>query len=172
VEHVAGVRDLITVSGKQVPDEELRSILADKLRYDRVDRGIMFNNLQLGVNNGIATLEGQVLHPADKASALAIVESTPGVKGVVDNVTVQPTSPYDDELRVRIARAIYGDPALQKYAIDPQAPIRIVVQGGKVDLYGVVDNPSDRQIAEMRARQVPGAFSVTNHILVANQQPK
>lgn len=169
---VDGVRNHVTVGGPTVPDAELRNKLADKLRYDRIDRGITFNNLTLGVNNGIVTLGGQVLTDVDRASAVAIVENTPGVKGLVDDVKVLPTSIHDDDIRIATARAIYGDPSMQKYAIDPQAPIRIVVENGHVTLYGVVDNQMDKQIAETRAREVPGVFSVTNKLVVASQLPK
>jgi hyperosmotically inducible periplasmic protein len=64
--------------------------------------------------------------------------------------------------------AIYRDPALQKYSLDPQAPIRVVVESGNVKLYGVVDSAMDKQIAEMRAREVPGVFSAENHLLLTN----
>lgn len=169
-EHVQGVRNQIAVAGKQVPDPELREKLADKLRYDRIDQGITFNNFNLAVQNGIVTISGQARTPTDAASALSIVENTPGVRDVVDNIDVLPASTFDDDIRVRVARAIYGDPVMQKYAIDPQAPIRIVVDRGKVTLYGMVQSPGDKQIAEMRARQVPNVFSVTNNLAVAGQE--
>jgi hyperosmotically inducible periplasmic protein len=169
-DHVQGVRNLIVVAGKNVPDNQLGQTLADKLRYDRVDQGIVFNNFTLGVNNGIVTIGGQARTPTDAASAVAIVENTPGVKGVVDDIQVLPTSFTDDDARIRVARAIYGDPSLQRYATDPQAPIRIVVDNGHVTLYGVVDNQMDKQIAEIRAKQVPGIFSVNDKIVVAGQQ--
>jgi osmotically-inducible protein OsmY len=95
------------------------------------------------------------------------VQTTPGVKDVVDEINVAPLSAFDDELRVRLAMAIYGQPALQKYAIDPQAPIRVVVINGHVELAGVVQNPVDRQLAYVQASSVPGVFSVNNQLMVA-----
>ena len=171
VEHVQGVNNLIQVEGN-VSDSELRNKLADKLRYDRVGYGIAFNALNLDVNNGVVTIGGNVRDYPSRDSALAIVASTPGVKEVVDNITVAPTSPFDDDLRIKLARAIYGQPSLQKYAIDPQAPIRIVVNNGHVTLYGVVDSQMDKTIAETQAKSVPGVFSVDDKLVVANQQPK
>jgi osmotically-inducible protein OsmY len=168
-EHVQGVRNLITVSSS-ASDAELQQKLADRLRYDRIDQGIMFNSFELGVKNGVVTIAGQARTPTDAESALAIVENTPGVKDVVDDIKVLPTSFMDDETRIRVARAVYGDPALNKYAIDPQAPIRIVVDNGHVTLDGVVDNQMDKQIAGMRAGQVPNVFSVTNNLMVAGKQ--
>jgi hyperosmotically inducible protein len=165
--HVAGVRDLVKVevAGPAVSDAALRDHLAKKLAYDRVGYSNMFNLLTVGVENGVATVGGEVRSPADKDSALAEVISTKGVKGVVDRISVAPTSIYDDELRIRIARAIYRDPVLSRYALDPQAPIRIVVDGGHVGLYGVVNSELDRTVAGMRANQVFGAFSVENHLV-------
>jgi len=92
--------------------------------------------------------------------------------GVVDNINVAPTSIFDDDIRLRVARAIYGNATLQRYALDPQAPIRIVVENGKVALYGVVDSTLDRQIAETQANSVPGVFSVTDNLIVASQKPR
>jgi hyperosmotically inducible protein len=170
--HVQGVRDLIVVAGPNVPDNQLQEKIADKLRYDRVGYGSTFNNFNLGVKNGVVTLQGEVRNPVDASSALAIVESTPGVKDVIDEVRVLPASGFDDDTRVAVARAIYGNPSLQKYAIDPQRPIRIIVDNGNVTLWGVVDNQLDKQIAYQAARSVPNVFSVKDNLVVANQQQK
>ena len=168
-EHVAGVRNLIQVAGPMVPDTELAEKVADRLRYDRVDQGIMFNNFSLAVKNGVVTVGGTALNEPNKASALAVIAGTPGVKGVIDNIQVQPASIYDDRLRVAIARAVYGHSALQKYAIDPAAPIRIIVRNGHATLTGVVNNQMDKDVALMQARSVPGVFSVDDKLLVAGQ---
>ena len=167
---VEGVRNLLAVNTQTVPDEQLKSKLADKLRYDRIDRGIMFNNLTLGVKDGNVTLGGEVRTDVDRASAVNIVENTPGVKNLVENIKVLPASFHDDDLRISIARAIYGHPALQKYALDPQAPIRIVVDQGHVTLFGVVDSQMDKQIAEVQAKSVPGAFSVDDKLVVSSHE--
>jgi hyperosmotically inducible protein len=165
VPHVNGVRNHIEIS-TTVPDSELKEKLADKLRYDRVGQGILFNNLTLEVNNGVATIGGQVRDYPSRDSALAIAETMPGVKDVVDNIEVLPTSSMDDELRIRVARAVYGNSVLSRYASDPQKPIRIVVDNGHVSLYGVVDSPMDKQVAGVQASSVPNVFSVENHLMV------
>ena len=167
---IEGVRDFIAVQPiVPVSDQELQETIANRLRYDRIGYGIMFNNFEIGVKDGVVTITGDARTYPDKASALAIVEDTPGVRDVKDEINVLPLSQFDDELRVRTAMAIYQDPALQKYSLDPQAPIRIVIENGNVKLYGVVDSPMDKQIAEMRAREVPGVFSVENHLMVADE---
>lgn len=169
-ERVQGVRNQIVVAGPTVSDTELRNKIADRLRYDRIDQGITFNNFNVGVRNGVVTISGEARTPVDAESALAIVENTPGVKDVLDDIRVLPASTFDDQTRIAVARAIYSQPSLQKYAIDPQRPIRIVVENGKVTLYGVVDSTMDRQIAETQARSVPNVFSVTDRLVVAGQQ--
>jgi len=164
---VSGVRNEIVVEGKSVSDAELQDTLANKLRYDRVGYGIVFNNMSVTVTDGRAVVSGNVRDYPDRDSAVAILETTPGVRDVVDEISVAPLSAFDDQLRIRLARAIYGHTTLQQYAMDPQAPIRIVVENGKVELYGVVLNERDKQVAFMQANAVPGVFGVTNHIVVA-----
>jgi len=90
----------------------------------------------------------------------------PGVKDIVNEVKVSPVSGFDDNIRRRTVRAIYGDSALSKYATNPARPIRIIVDNGHVTLEGAVNSSMDKQIAGIRASQVPGAFSVQNDLVV------
>lgn len=168
VKAVDGVRNHIQVAGKQVPDAELSDTVSNKLRYDRVGYGITFNNLTVAVDNGIVIVGGNVRDYPDRDSAIAILETTPGVRDVVDEINVAPVSTFDDQLRIRLARAIYGHPSLQMYALDPQAPIRIVVENGNVELAGIVRSDADRQVAFMQASSVPGVFRVQNNLMVAS----
>ena len=171
VKNVNGVRNHIEISSSAT-DAELREKLSDKLRYDRVGYGILFNNLTLDVQNGVATVGGQVHDYPSRDSALAVAETMPGVKDVVDNIEVLPTSIMDDDLRIRVARAIYGNSSLSRYGMDPQKPIRIVVDNGHVSLYGVVDSTSDKQNAVTQAKSGPNVFSVDDHLMVANSDKK
>ena len=165
--NVTGVRNDIAVAGETVPDAQLQQKLAKKLAYDRVGYyDNAFNYLALSVKDGVATINGDTLNDVAKDSALAIVARTPGVKDVVNEVTVLPVSLFDDSIRVRTARAIYRDSVLGRYAIDPVHPIRIVVENGHVTLYGTVESAMDKTIAGIRASAVPGAFSVENKLVV------
>jgi osmotically-inducible protein OsmY len=165
--NVSGVRNDIAVAGEAVPDGQLQRKLARKLAYDRVGYyDNAFNYLALGVKDGVVTLNGDTVTDVAKDSALAIVARTPGVKDVVNGVNVLPVSLFDDSLRARMARAIYRDSVLGRYASDPVDPIRIVVDNGHVTLYGTVQSTMDKTIAGMRAGSVPGAFSVENKLVV------
>jgi hypothetical protein len=72
----------------------------------------------------------------------------------------------DDELRLKLYRAIYGYPPLEKYALGVQKPIRIIVKNGRVTLEGVIDSEADKNLVTIRANSVPGIFSVTNNLQV------
>lgn len=174
VHHVHGVKGVdneIEVAGGDMSDDALRDKLANGLAYDRVGYGTTaFNSISIGVKNGVVTLSGTVYGPTDKDSAISLVENTPGVRDVVDNLEVAPVSPMDDQLRLRLARVIYGDPTLQKYSLDPAKPIRITVVNGNVMLSGVVDSKMDHDIAGIKANSVPGVFKVVNNLEVAGPE--
>ena len=167
--NVQGVRNLIEVAGAAVPDAQLHEQLAKKLYYDRVGwYDAAFNYYTLSVKDGVATIGGQTYNDVGRDSALAIAYRMPGVKDVVNEIKISPVSNFDDGLRLRTLRAVYGYSALGRYAIDPARPIRIIIDGGHVSLYGSVDSPMDKQIAGMRVSQIPGVFSVENNLIVDN----
>jgi hyperosmotically inducible periplasmic protein len=167
--NVQGVRNLIEVAGPAVSDAQLHEQLAKKLYYDRVGwYDSAFNYFTLSVKDGVATIGGETYNDVGRDSALAIAYRMPGVKDVVSEVKVSQVSIFDDNLRRRTARALYGDSVLSRYAIDPARPIRIIIDGGHVSLYGTVDSAMDKQIAGMRVGQIPGVFSVQNNLIVEN----
>ena len=163
---VQGVRNLITVAGANVPDEQLEQKLATKLTYVRTGFDSTFDYFALGVKDGVVTVEGQDRTGIGRDEAVADIANMPGVKDVIANISVEPASIFDDGLRLRTARAIYRDPVLRKYAIDPARPIRIIVVNGHVTLYGAVDSTMDKTVAGLRAGQIFGAFSVENKLAV------
>jgi len=130
----------------------------------------VFDNVSYKVNGYNVTLIGQVTRPTLKSDAENVVKRIEGVEHVDNQIEVLPTSPNDDRLRLQLYNAIYGDPALQKYALGVQQPIRIIVKNGNVTLEGVVDNEGDKNIANIRANGVPGVFSVKNDLQVVNNK--
>ncbi len=163
-----GVRNLIMVAST-APDGQLTAQLDRKLYYDRIGYDNLFNFMSVSVTDGVATITGETFNDVGKDSALALVNNTPGVKDVIDEVKVSPTSIFDNRIRLGVLRAIYRDPVLSRYAIDPARPIRIIVDNGHVTLYGVVDSTMDKQVAGIRANGVFGAFSVKNDLQVAGK---
>lgn len=164
--NVTGVRNLLTVAGPNASDAQLEEKLAKKLRYVRVGYDNTFDYFALDVKDGVVTVEGQDRTGVGRDEAFADIANMPGVKDVVDNISVEPVSIFDDGLRIRALRAIYHDSVLSRYAIDPARPIRIIVANGHVTLYGSVENKMDKELAGIRANQIPGAFSVENKLVV------
>ena len=165
---VTAVRDLIQVAGPAIPDQELWGKLVDKLAYDRVFYGNAFNAITVSVENGAVTLGGHAISYNARDSALVLASYYPGVKDVADEIKVDPVSMFDNRIRMQAFRAIYGYPTLNRYAMDPAKPIRISVQNGHVELYGMVDSQADKDTAFIRANGVFGVFDVKNYLQVAN----
>jgi hyperosmotically inducible protein len=67
---------------------------------------------------------------------------------------------------MRIYRAVYRTSTLERYAIQAVPPIHIVVKNGNVTLEGVVASQMDKNLANIKARGVPGVFKVTNNLRV------
>jgi len=176
IKNVEAVRNMIRIpSAGSISDAELQKKLVTAIEYNRVGywgqsptikNVTPFNAISVSVNNGVVTLGGHAADPVSADSAVALTSRTPGVRDVIDNIKVNPTSIMDDRLRLQLYRAIYGYPALNKYAIDPGQPIRITVDNGHVILSGVVINQMDKNIAGIQANGVPGVFSVTNNLQV------
>jgi hyperosmotically inducible periplasmic protein len=128
----------------------------------------VFDNLVFKVQGSKVILLGQVVRPTLKSDAEAAVKSIEGVTGVENNIEVLPTSPMDDQIRRAVYRAIYGEPALSRYALSAVPSIHIVVKNGNVTLEGVADNETDKNLAGLRANGVPNVFSVKNNLVVSS----
>jgi len=126
----------------------------------------VFDNLAFKVDGNNVTLLGSVTRPTLKSDAERVVKGIEGVEKVDNQIEVLPPSPMDDQLRLRLYRAIYGYPSLERYAMPVNKPIRIIVKGGHVSLEGVVDSEADKNTAGIRANGVPGIFSVENNLQV------
>src|SRR5439155_3717174 len=128
---------------------------------DRYTQFTIFDDVSASVKDGVVTLTGKVTMPYKRNDIEKRVAKVNGVVTVRDQMTVLPVSQFDDELRYRIARSIYGHSNFWNYAIMPNPPIHIVVEHGRVTLTGVVATEVDRMLARSLATQF-GALSVTN----------
>jgi hyperosmotically inducible protein len=149
---------------------ELRSteVLAKQVRKELVTLPFLsvFDNLAYSVDGTTVTLYGQVTRPTLKSGAEKVVQRLEGVDQVVNNIEVLPLSPFDDRIRIAVLRAVYRQPALQRYGLGARPSIQIVVKNGNVTLEGVVTNQADKNIAGLMANGVSGVFSVTNKLRV------
>ena len=123
----------------------------------------IFDDVNASVQNGIVTLTGRVTMPYKRDEIARRVARVDGVAKVDDRITLLPVSQFDDELRHRIARAIYGNQSFWNYAIMPNPSIHIIVEHGRVTLTGVVNTELDRVLARSLAADF-GALSVTSNL--------
>ena len=155
---------------KQRSEAKYREKLIKEVRHQLVllPWYSVFDNLAFKVDGDKVTLLGQVTRPTLKSDAEAAVKSIEGVASVENNIEVLPVSPLDDQLRRAVYRAIYGDAGLSRYSIQAVPSIHIIVKNGNVTLEGVVDSESDKNLANLRASQVPNVFSVQNNLVVGS----
>jgi hyperosmotically inducible protein len=130
---------------------------------ERYTRFTIFDDVNAHVKDGVVTLTGRVTMPYKRDDIGRRVASVDGVREVRNEIEALPVSQFDDELRYRIARAIYGNSNFWNYAIMANPPIHIVVERGRVTLTGVVGSEVDRMLARSLASGY-GAFSVTNEL--------
>ena len=167
------------------PEETVRSVrrILERLPYYGVFDFIVFR-----VDRGTVYLAGYSFEGRLKMDAETATKRASGVNEVANKIEVLPASQNDDRIRWETFYRIYSDDFLSRYAPSGELgvlqelrderhfpgmqpvgiyPIHIIVKGGRTMLLGVVDNASDRQLAEVRAREVTGVFEIENSLTVA-----
>jgi hyperosmotically inducible protein len=149
--------------------------LADRVRHEILmySNYTLWDDISFRVDNGNVSLLGAVSQPYKSSDLQRIVQHIPGVASVSNELKVLPVSFQDDRLRVQVARAIYRDPVLSRYALGAVPSIHIIVDNGKVMLTGVVNNAMEKQVAGIRASSAGLSFGpVTNNLTVENPPAK
>jgi osmotically-inducible protein OsmY len=124
----------------------------------------IFDSVDASVKDGVVTLTGRVTMPYKKDEIEKRVAKIDGVRQVHDQISVLPVSQFDDQLRHRIARAIYGNPNFWNYAIMADPPVHIVVEHSRVTLTGVVQSEVEKMLARSIATGQFGVMSVVNNL--------
>jgi hyperosmotically inducible periplasmic protein len=142
--------------------------IADKIaaKVRRYVNYTIFDDVNISVDHGVATLSGRVTMPYKAKDIGRLVSRVDGVVEVNNELSVLPVSIHDDRLRSSIARQIYRDPVFSRYAIHVNPPIHIVVERGRVTLTGWVNSQVERQKAEFIARSTFGVFNVENRLQI------
>lgn len=161
---VTQVVDNIRVSADDVTSRQM----LEKARHEVVTYyafGI-FDNVVLQAKGDTLVVSGQVTQPFKKQDLGNILARVRGVANLENNLEVLPTSFFDDQLRLQVARAIYGNSNFLRYGIQANPPIHIIVKNGNVTLEGAVGSKLDSTLAELAARNVGLSFSVTNNLRI------
>jgi hyperosmotically inducible protein len=157
------------ITNKPRTDEDLaKAVRHEVLMYPRYT---LWDDINYRVNNGNVELSGAVSQPYKKDDIGRLVKDIPGVETVTNDIKVLPLSPNDDRLRLQIARAIYRDPNLSRYAMGAVPSIHIIVDNGHVTLTGAVNNAMDKQIAGMRASSAGLSFGPVENDLTVDKAP-
>jgi hyperosmotically inducible protein len=185
---IARVAAALPLAGSQAQS------VAEKQRLESVRQALqrlpyygVFDFLAFNVERGTATLLGYAYRASLPSEAEAAVKRVSGIDEVGNKIEVLPVSQNDDRIRWATFYNIYTDDFLSRYApgggssihyevrqfrrfpgMQPSGtyPIHIIVKGGRTTLLGVVNSESDKQLAGVRAREVPGVFAVENELEV------
>jgi hyperosmotically inducible periplasmic protein len=165
---IAGAATSNTVSAS---DAGIAKKLTHEIRmYPRYS---IFDNISFMVDEGRVELLGEVSEPYKRADLARIAQRVPGVTSLSNEIKVLPPSLMDNRLRIQVARAIYRDPMLSRYAIQPVPPIHIIVDNGHVTLEGVVSTSMEKNVAGLRAAGAGLSFgAVVNNLHVENPGTK
>ena len=137
-----------------------RDVSRQVLRYPNFT---IFDSVNANIDDGIVTLTGKVTMPYKRSDIEQRVAKISGVREVQNRIDVLPVSQFDDDLRLGIARAIYGNSNFWNYASMVNPPIHVIVEHGHVTLEGVVGSNVDRALARSLASGFT-AFSITNNL--------
>ena len=158
---------LVTAVSASAFDQEPRKDLqvfndvADQVnRYSQLT---IFDSISASVDEGRVVLTGWVTMPYKRDDIERRVRKIEGLSAVDNQIAVLPVSQFDDELRFKVARAIYSHSLFWSYASMANPPIRVVVNRGHVTLEGVVQSNVERMLARSLASGL-GAFDVKNEL--------
>ena len=167
---------LVLAQATSLAQAQLNPRIVREVRHELVTLPYygVFDWLEFEVqNDGTVVLRGQVVRPTTRSDAESRVKDIDGVPKVVNQIETLPLSTNDDRLRVALYRQIYGfNSPLFRYAHQAVPSIHLIVSRGHATLKGVVATRNDANLANIRARSVPGLFSVKNELTVEGEQAR
>jgi osmotically-inducible protein OsmY len=153
---------IATTSFAQAPERKDLQVFNDIAnQVNRYTQLTIFDSISASVTDGRVVLSGWVTMPFKRDDLERRVRKVDGVNAIDNRIGVLPVSHFDDDLRFRISRAIYGHSLFWNYANMANPPIRIVVNRGRVTLEGVVHSNVERMLARSLASGF-NAFEIKN----------
>lgn len=147
--------------GTQVDDAVITTKVKTKLIEDPITKA---RKIDVDTVNGVVTLTGLVDSEEEIQRAVAIAQSVPGVKRVVNNLRVgkRGIKSYlsDKEITAKIKAKFIADPEIKAFSID------VDTVNGVVTLTGIVDREEQKRRAVEIAKGVDGVREVIVNIQV------
>lgn len=147
--------------GTQVDDAIITTKVKTKLIEDPITKA---RKIDVDTVNGVVTLTGLVDSEEEIQRAVAIAQSVPGVKRVVNNLRVgkRGIKSYlsDKEITAKIKAKFIADPEIKAFSID------VDTVNGVVTLTGIVDREEQKRRAVEIAKGVEGVREVIVNIQV------
>ncbi len=161
-ERVYGVKavanDLkVKLPGSPRDDSDIARAIAHVLQWNvQIPEG----RVQAQVEHGWVTLDGEVNHEFQRREVERMVRQVRGVTGVLDNITVAPTTSPE-------AVAAQIEETFKREAEIDARHIRVDVTDHTAKLYGHVHSLKEANVATAAAAAAPGVARVESHLEVS-----
>ena len=142
-------------------DSEIAETVFNALR---LHTAVQEDRIKIKVENGFVTLEGEVEWGYQRNAAATAIENLPGVKDVLNFITVRPLVAVND-----LERKISD--AFQRSATIDAENVTVEVRGSKAILKGTVRSVAEKEDAVDAVWSSPGVTTIENRLLVEEEIP-
>ena len=141
-------------------DTEIAMAVKNALKWNSA---VNDDKIEVKVDGGWVTLDGEVEWSYQKAMAQTDVEGLLGVRGITNNIRIQPKQINTKEMKNKIAAAFHRNAALDANAITFE------VKRDRVILKGTVSSWAEKESSEQIAWSTPGVLVVDNQIEIDSE---
>jgi len=165
---VPGIASLVSelMITKAESDDTIVAQVSDRIQH--YDLLTLYDDIQGRVRNGVVYLGGAVTEEKKQTDLVERVSKVKGVQAIDNKIAVLPANRSDDQLRSRIATAIYRDEAFVNYSM-ANPPIHVIVNNGHVTLTGIVRSDLERRKAHEAAQFVNGVLALDDRVKLAKE---
>ena len=148
----------VSVLAANTPEnKEISNAVENELLFNATTPSYL---IDVQTNGGIVTLTGSINNILAQDRAVKIARTVKGVRGVINNITVDAPFRTNAVLENNVDNALFSDPATDSYEI------KVDANNGQITLSGTVESWQEKQLSEYVAKGVLGVKSIENNISV------